>query len=239
MFKIALNAGHYRYENGRRVSKEFDPYETREWVLNARVCDMVEQGLRAYKGYSLIRTDDTSGERLIRLAERAAAANAFGADIYVSVHHNAGIGGGSGGGVMVYTYPTDDIATKRLQQTVYNSLVEKTGLKGNRATPLATADFAECRLTCMPAVLIECGFMDSATDAPVIITESFAQNAADAIVKAIVTYGSLEHNGDYKPDESDKLYKVQVGAYRDRRNAQIMKAKLNEVGLEAFIVAPQ
>ena len=35
----------------------------------------------------------------------------------------------------------------------------------------AKADLAECRLTAMPAVLLELGFMDSATDSKIILTE--------------------------------------------------------------------
>ena len=164
MFKIALNAGHYMYEAGRRVWKRFDNDETREWVLNARICDKVTELLKDYEGYSLLRVDDPTGQSLIKLADRAKKVNDFDADIYVSVHHNGGIYGGTGGGIMAYTYPYVDDATRRLQKMLYDKLIEHTGLSGNRATPLAVADFAECRLTKMPAVLLECGFMDSATD---------------------------------------------------------------------------
>ena len=41
---------------------------------------------------------------------------------------------------------------------ISNACIKHTGLKGNRATPLATADLYECRKSNMPAVLMECGF---------------------------------------------------------------------------------
>ena len=39
MFKIALNAGHYLNTAGKRCLKKLDKNETREWVLNNRICD--------------------------------------------------------------------------------------------------------------------------------------------------------------------------------------------------------
>ncbi|MBO5725964.1 MAG: N-acetylmuramoyl-L-alanine amidase, partial [Clostridia bacterium] len=167
MFKIALNAGHYLNTSGKRCLKKLDKNETREWTLNNRICDLVEKNLKAYTGYSLLRIDDTTGKTDISVEKRAQKANDFGADIYVSLHHNAGIKGGKGGGIMVYTYLKVDTKTKKLQKTVYDKLIKYTALKGDRAEPLAKADFAECRLTKMPAILIENGFMDSSTDVPV------------------------------------------------------------------------
>ena len=98
MFKIALTAGHYRYTSGKRCMKKLDPNETREWVLNDRICDKIEKLLSAYDGYSLIRTDDTTGEKAIELKDRVKKANDFKADVYISIHHNAGVLGGKGGG---------------------------------------------------------------------------------------------------------------------------------------------
>ncbi len=103
MFKIALTAGHYRYTAGKRCMKKLDKNETREWVLNDRIADKIEKLLSSYEGYTLLRTDDTNGEKEIKVEDRVKAANNFGADIYISIHHNAGIYGGSGGGIVAYT----------------------------------------------------------------------------------------------------------------------------------------
>lgn len=233
MFKIALNAGHYYYEPGRRVSKQFDAAETREWVLNSRICQKVEQKLKKYTGYLLLRLDDPTGEKLIKLTERVKEANDFNADIYISVHHNAGIYGEAGGGIMAFTYTQVDDYTKKCQKLLYDKLIEKTALKGNRATPLATADFYELRETKMPAVLLECGFMDSSTDAPIIITDAFSEKCAEAITLAIVQLGDLK----LKPptEQSNKLYRVQVGAYKEKQNAINMQNKLKSAGFDAII----
>lgn len=237
MLKLALNAGHYLGTAGKRCSKTLDINETREWVLNNRICDKVEKLLLEYDGYSLLRIDDTIGKTDISVANRAKKANSFAADIYISVHHNAGIKGKNGGGIVAYTYNKVDQITEQWQQLLYQKLIEFTLLKGNRAQPLARANLGECRLTKMPAVLLECGFMDSASDVPVILSEDFANKSAEAITAAIVQMGALTKKVPPKQDQSEKsfLYCVQVGAYKERQKAVTMKNELLRLGFDAII----
>lgn len=227
MFKIALTAGHYKYTAGKRCMKSLDPNETREWVLNDRIVSKIENLLSQYEGYELLRTDDPKGEKAISLNERTSKANKFKADIYISIHHNAGINGGKGGGIVAYTYTKVGAATKEWQKELYNALIKHTGLKGNRSEPLKTANLAECRQTSMPAVLLELGFMDSSTDVPIILTEDFANKCAEAIVEVLVKKGNLQ-----KPA---KLYKVQVGAFADLAKAEKLRDELKAKGFDAVI----
>ena len=199
MIKIALSAGHGLNTLGNRCSKSLDRNETREWQLNARICGRVEELLKEYSGYELIRTDDISGKKDITLLSRVSKANKWGADIYISVHHNAGIKGGNGGGIMAFTYTKDDDVTKSWQRDLYNTLIKYTSLSGNRANPLSEASFYELRATSMPAVLLELGFMDSKTDVPIILSDSFADGCAKAIVEVIVKKGNLQKNTKEKP----------------------------------------
>lgn len=229
-FKIALTAGHYLDTPGKRCLKSLDPNETREWVLNDRIADKVETLLKGYEGYMLIRTDDTTGKKDISLTARTNAANNFKADIYISIHHNAGINGGKGGGIVAYTYTNVDKVTKEWQKELYNALIAKTGLGGNRATPLAKSNLAECRQTTMPAVLLELGFMDSKTDVPIILTEDYANKCAEAIVEVLVKKGGLTK----KP--TGKLYRVQVGAFTELVRAEVCKKTLQKAGFDAIIV---
>ena len=236
MFKIALNAGHYLKTAGKRCLKSLDKNETREWVLNDRVCDLIETKLKDYDGYKLLRVDDTTGATDVSLADRCKKANSFGADFYLSVHHNAGIYGGKGGGVVAYVYTNVDDTTKAWQKELYDNIVKYTALKGNRATPLASSNLYECRKTNMPAVLLECGFMDSATDVPVILTDVFADRVASACVEVIAKRGGLTKKQP-KPDAttSDTIYRVQVGAYKDKANAEKLVASLKKDGYDAYI----
>ncbi len=196
MFKIALNAGHGLNTAGKRCLKAIDNNETREWSLNSRICNKIEEKLKAYSGYELIRLDDTTGKTDVALKTRTDKANKFGADFYLAIHHNAGINGKSGGGVIAIVYKSikDGTVTNEWQKALYNKIIEKTGLKGNRSVPLQKQDLHEVRESSMPAVLLECGFMDSTVDTPIILTEAYAEKVADACVEVLVSKGKLTKN---------------------------------------------
>ncbi len=231
MFKIALNAGHGLYTAGKRCLKSLDSNETREWILNSRICNKIENNLKSYEGYELLRLDDVTGEIDVALKTRTDKANNFKADFYLSIHHNAGINGGSGGGIIsiVYTTISDSSITKAWQVDLYNTIIKNTGLKGNRSNPLPKMDLHEVRESNMPAVLIECGFMDSLTDVPIILTEQFAEQVANACVEVIVNRGKLKKKQISVTSDIKKIYRVrklkddlksQVGAYSILDNAK-------------------
>lgn len=241
MLKIALGAGHGVNTAGKRCLKSLDPNETREWRLNDRICDKVEAGLRGYEGYSLLRLDDSDdGQENPTLSTRVRKANAWGADFYLSIHHNAGIKGGSGGGIVAYSHPKSSKASVEWRDELYEALVEKTGLRGNRSNPKATSDLYVLRETSMPAVLLELGFMDSSTDVPIILTEEYAQGCAEAIVEVIVRRGGLKRKGgtdgpaDWAADAWEQAVKAGVldgTRPRDNVTRQELAVVLNKLEL--------
>lgn len=192
MFKLALGAGHGRDTAGKRCLKSLDPNETREWWLNDRICDLIEAELREYEGVSLLRLDDSDdGAEDVALAERVSEANAWGADFYLSIHHNAGVNGGTGGGIVAFSHPKAGKDTVEWRNELYEALVERTGLRGNRSKPKAESDLYVLRKTAMPSVLLELGFMDSQTDVPIILTDEYAHECAVAIADVIVRRARL------------------------------------------------
>lgn len=191
MFKIVLSAGHGKNTAGKRCMKKLDKNETREWVLNDRICDKIETKLKAYDGYKLLRVDDTTGKNNISLTNRSNAGNKWGGDLYLAIHHNAGVKGGSGGGIVAYVYTKPSAKSVEWQKALYNALIKHTGLKGNRAVPMAKANLHEVREPKMASVLLECGFMDSKTDVPIILTDKFAEQVATACVEEIVKKAKL------------------------------------------------
>ena len=197
MLHIAIDAGHYKGTPGRRCLAALDPSETREWELNRRVADKLEERLERYD-CEVIRVDDKTGETLLDLPERVQAANGWPADVYLSIHHNAGINGGSGGGCVVYTAPGCQAKSKALQKAAYSAVVSRTGLAGNRATPMAESRLYVLQRTAMPAILIECGFMDSATDVPVILGPYFAEQVAEGLLAALAEVFGLKEREEEK-----------------------------------------
>ena len=233
MFKLALNAGHYKYTAGKRCHAEIDPNQTREWFLNDRICDRIQKILAEYDGIEVLRIDDTSGEVDTSLANRTKKANNWGADFWLGIHHNAAGKKFSGGGITAYVYTSPDAKSLEWQKDLYNASIKATGLKGNRSTPLAKKNLHECRETKMPAVLVECGFMDSTVDCPIILTEDFANKIAKAFADVII-----EKSGATKKKASVH-YRVQVGAFAKKENAEDMVRKLKANGYDAIIVEAQ
>ena len=198
---FAIDAGHGLYTAGKRCLKSIDPSETREWVLNARIAERLQALLTDYE-CSTFRVDDPTGETDVSLPDRVAIANQAKATAYLSIHHNAGINGGSGGGIVVFCDREASDTARRLQKAVYERTAANTGLVGNRSNPMPEKGLYVLRKTSMPAVLGEFGFMDSTHDTPIILTEEFADNVARGIVEALVdVYGLEDKMTDEKFDE--------------------------------------
>ena len=170
--------------------------------------------LQEYSGYELMRLDDKSGESDIPLRQRTNTANGFGADFYLSIHHNAGIKGGIGGGIETYVYTAALKESLEWQSDLYKTLLEKTGLKGNRSNGRRKANLHECRESKMPCVLIECGYMDSKTDVPIILSDDFAAKVAEACVEVIVKKAALKKKANSVSYEN-KIYFWQKAAIKD------------------------
>ena len=191
MFKIAFCAGHYINTPGKRCLKSLDPNETREWVLNDRVADHFARAALEYEGVEILRTDDSTGKNDIGIPSRTKKANDWGADLYIDMHHNAGINGGSGGGVVAFCYPNSTNG-KKYRDAIYEAVIAAGGLKGNRSQPLQEKKFDSLSLTNMPAVLMEYGFMDSRTDVPVILDEAYSKLVAYATMEGVAKVAGLK-----------------------------------------------
>lgn len=182
---IALDAGHGMKTAGKHCMKSIDPHETREWYLNDRIADRVQELLSAYD-CTVVRVDDTTGVKDIPLSTRVKMANNAKSDMYISIHHNAGINGGSGGGTVVYYYSEKD--ERRVQAMhLYDSITTQTGLIGNRSGKVIKNGFYVIKNTAMPAFLIENGFMDSTHDTPIILTQAHAEKTAQGILNFLVS----------------------------------------------------
>ena len=203
---IALDAGHGLYTAGKEVTLNGYP-RTKEWFLNDRISDRVEELLSDYE-CEVIRVGDTTGAKDISLVDRVKAANDAGAIVYVSVHHDSGVAGGSGGGTTVF-YCSVSSARKAQAQKLYDAVVSQTGLVGNRSSKVQKKGFYVIKNTKMPAFLIENGFMDSATDVPIILSPEHAEKTAQGILNFLVEEYALEKKkpayGEIKPKDEELI----------------------------------
>ena len=136
----------------------------------------------AASGYDVIytRAGDITNDSL---AFRADIANEVLADCFLSIHCNAAESTAARG-VEVYCY-LGATAGRRLAGCIQDRLVaaDYTLDRG-----VKEANFAVLRLTDMPAVLVECGFITADEDRAVIVTEEGQRTVAVAIAYGLRDY---------------------------------------------------
>jgi len=118
----------------------------------------------------------------IPLLERASLANQWGADYFVSLHHNAA--GGKGFESYVYTGTRTKESGKR-QDVVHAAVMAALGAFGAVDRGKKEASFAVIRETRMPAILIENLFVDNAEDAALLNNPNVIDKLSDAIATGI------------------------------------------------------
>lgn len=212
---IALDAGHGMKTAGKRCLKSIDPNETREWWLNDRIMDKVESTLKAQYDCTVIRVDDTTGVKDISMSARVKTANNAKADVYISMHHNAGLAGKNGGGTVVY-YSSSKSERPKQAQELYDAIVAYTGLVGNRSRHVIKRGFYVIKHTKMPAFLVENGFMDSPQDVPIILSEDHACKTAAGVINFLETEFRVKRKADVAPSKpaetpKERTYTVKKG----------------------------
>lgn len=185
---VAINAGHW-LGNPKGVPKSMPVLGgTLEWTLNSRVVDKFVELAKQYDGITVVQNYDVTGKSLVNneLNDRIRMAEQAKADIYLSIHHNGGINGGTGGGTTIFYYQGN--ATNQRQATaMYNEIKARTGLKGNRSTPIkGTRDYIEVYKPTMNSYIIECAFMDSVVDVQYINKPEWPTQIAEGILAFLV-----------------------------------------------------
>ena len=155
--------------------------------------------------------------------------NAFAPDLAVDIHNNAG--GGDGGEVF---YHHGGGKGKTLAENILAEIAKvgqnSRGIK-TRKNSNGKDYYAFIRNTSCPAVIVECAFVDNPTDLQILSTEEKRKEMGVAIAKGILKTLGVE----IQPDRGT-MYKVQVGAYLVKSNAEDMQRKIKSLGFNAFIV---
>jgi N-acetylmuramoyl-L-alanine amidase len=115
------------------------------------------------------------------LAARAAFANRFNADLFVSIHANAAANPVPEG-IEVFHFAGSD-AGSELASRVQDSLIAEFPDHRNRG--VKEANFAVLRLTNMPAILVECEFLTNPDQLRFLSDPANRRRIAAAIARAI------------------------------------------------------
>lgn len=158
--------------------------------------------------------------------------NAFAPDLAVDIHNNAG---GADGAETFYSRVGG--TGKILAQNIL-ARIEALGQKSRGAKTRLGSNgsdyYAFIRNTKAPAVIVECAFVDS-TDIELIDTEAERIRMGEAIAHGILDTLGIDYKAEKSPAEPSKLYRVQVGAYRDKHRAEAEVARLAGLGVPAII----
>lgn len=162
------------------------------------------------------------------ISEEIRECNAYQPDLAVDIHNNAGGGDGAetfyhyGGGV-----------SKTLAENVLSEIV-KIGQNSRGAKIRKNANgkdyYAFIRNTSCPAIIVECAFVDNSTDLEILASEGKREKMGQAIAKGILKTLGIEFQA-----ETGTIYRVQVGAYSVRANAEAMLKKIKSAGFDAYI----
>lgn len=218
--KVFLGVGHGGSDPGAVANN------TKEKDLNLSIAlacrDVLERHGVSVK-MSRVKDEDDS------VSEEIKECNAYAPDLAVDIHCNAGKGDGAevfhhhGGG-----------KGKVLAQNILDEIV-KVGQNSRGAKIRKNSQgkdyYGFIRSTTCPAVIVECAFVDNASDLEILATEGKRQKMGEAIARGI-----LKTLGVKIQAETGTIYRVQVGACLYRESAEALQKKIKAVGFDAFIV---
>jgi N-acetylmuramoyl-L-alanine amidase len=222
IYDTAVNAGHGGNDPGAVVKG------VKEKTKTLKVAKVVDRELERHglKNFMTRDTDETE-----TASEIITEVNGSGAKLAVSLHLNvdashATVDNGAGDGGEVYYWKTSTKG-KKLAQCIEKRYKEL----GQNSRGCKTADLFFTRDTDMPAVLVEMWFMDNAEDRKIGNTDEKLEAWGIAIAKGILDYLGIK----WKEPKKTR-YRVQVGIYAKKENAENMKKKLKNKGFDATII---
>lgn len=169
------------------------------------------------------------------MAQRCAESDAWRADIHNCVHTNAANGKVMGTRMFCFTIPGKGYDACK---AVFAELAPLT--PGTSENIQANPRLFEVRVPNAPSVYCECEFHDTDEGARWIVEHTTA--IGEAIAKGLCNYlgvtyvpAKQETPNPAEPAQGDTLYRVQVGAFAVRANAEKMLQRLKDAGFDGFI----
>lgn len=169
------------------------------------------------------------------MQDKCKESNAFGADLHVPIHTNAF--NGTVSGTRMFCFNSSGEGMKACK-AIFNRLAPVT--PGTSENIRVDASLYEVRVPSAPTAYIECEFHDNATTAKWIVEHT--ADIGEAIARGICDYFGVTYKAPEQPKPAQpakvaegKLYRVQVGAFASRANAERMLAKLKTAGFDGFV----
>lgn len=226
--KVFLGVGHGGSDPGA-VANGFKEKDLNLITAQACQAELLRHGVAVL----MERTGDVGVKSSLAIS----MCNEFAPDLAVDIHHNAG--GGDGAEVFHHHLGGN---SKKVAANILDEIVKigqnSRGLK-TKLNSSGKDYFYFIRDIVAPSVIVECAFLDNAKDVQIIDTTAEQKAMGVAIAKGILkTLGIAYKEPEVsKPAAGGKLYRVQVGAYSVKANAEAQLAKVKAAGFtDAFIV---
>lgn len=157
-----------------------------------------------------------------------AESNSWGADLHIPIHTNAYNGKASGTVVFVYNNAPGNLKFAEPIYKYVQSVAIGTGEYGVQTNP----GLAELNSTNCIAVYVEADFHDNKEVAKWLIENP-------NLVGEAICMGVCDGFGvEYVPEKTHKIYRVQIGAFVNKNNAEDLLKKLKQQGYnDAFIIS--
>ena len=200
--------------------------DTTEGVQCGKIADACKIALERSGVYVMLMHDES-------MQEKCAASNAFDADLHVPIHTNAFNGNVMGTRMFCYSAVGKGMAACK---AIFARLAPIT--PGESENIQVNADYYEVRVPAAPTAYIECEFHDTVEGAKWIVENTVL--IGETIARGICDYFGVkfvEKPKPVEPEKKDVLYRVQIGAYKIKANAEKRQAEAKAAGFtDAFIV---
>ncbi|MDB0440487.1 N-acetylmuramoyl-L-alanine amidase [Clostridioides difficile] len=182
---VMIDPGHGGSDTGT-TGKPLGGIKEKDYTLNTSLA--TTEYLRS-KGINVIMTRDT--DKTLSLGNRTALSNSLRPDLFTSIHYNASDTTGNGVEVFYKLADKNGGTTKTVATNILNRILEKFNLKnrGIKTRTLSTDPTKDylyvLRTNDMPAVLVECAFLDNEKDMSLLDTSSKVKDMGTQIGKGI------------------------------------------------------
>lgn len=237
MLKIALSAGHGgRDIKGNPVTpgKRTPDGSMLEWEFNSAAAKHLIEIMKGYEGVEIVKVSDIdTGHVDTPLRQRTDKANAEKVDLYIAIHANAsGDVWSDAHGTETFVYNTASSQSIKVGTEVQKQLIKALGLSDRG---LKKENLHEVREPKAPAILVEAAFMSNHTEAELLKTDAFRKKTAQAIALGLENVYGLKKKETQKTEtkvntDTSKLYRVQVGSFANKSNAEGLLKELQAKG---------
>lgn len=234
---LILDSGHAFDTKGKNNAKEnFYEWEFNndmQYKIKAR-CE--ELGIKVF-----LTNPNPDKVSDISLTTRASLANDYWLrnskpkSIFISLHANA-YSSSSARGTETYTAKNASSTSKNFAKVLNDNIVKtmKELDPASKDRGVKTENFTVIYKASMPSVLVEYAFYSNLDDLKIL--KNNRSELVEATVKAICAYFGIEYKKEITTN-TNKLYKVCIGAYKNKDNADKILEEAKEKGFkDAYII---